>query len=290
MAGKRLTKNDIDSLTSMVLEKGMSDQEIADVLGCNRETVARHRKNKGLIKTGGGVLKPLIKKPDEVTDDYEELGDKTQAEQETHWRTVIRSSNRYPKLKDMFMPHELLEFEDKCIEYYIQMDDLTPTEQDMIELLIILKMRIDQNQKDYRKAQEIQLEYEEQIGTGVLDLDNTEHLQIYEMSISNSQNMIALNKDNKDLIEKVEKIQRAMNQTREQREKSKNVGQDTFFKLVKAMQSKRQRQESGSYTEKMKEATDQALIKMKKPHKFVNGVSEPIYLDGEDFKKDKNNE
>lgn len=267
-------------------KEGYTDQQIADELQCNIKTVERNRKKLDIYKTGSGKLQDNLEDLSKE-EKAQTLADKTFRQQKEYWHNVLVRSHKYDKLKSMYNKYDLKEFEDRWIDAHMSMDDLSPPEEDMIDLMIMYKMRLDDNQKSYTKAKSDLLAIEKEIAGRELDTENTRDLQLREMTIDLTGNIIQINKDTKDLTEKFEKIQRSLNQTREQREKSRNIGQDTFFKLVQGLQQKQQRIESGEYTERMREATAQSIKRFKQPHQFGDGSIEPIYLDGADFVKDQ---
>lgn len=278
----RLGPDEIKIIEEMTLD-GSTDAAIAKRLNRNEQTIARRRKSMGLIKGGRGQLAIDPKTIEKVSINAMSDGDREKIQ---NWLNFFKASKRYTRLKTMFMPGELEYFGEQWAIFHTQMDDITAAEEDMLELMIMYKIRIDQNQKNLREAQIHEDMLRQKLEGRMdqeLDLENDQDRFIFELMMANNRNMHEINKDLKDLVDKYEKIQKALNQTREQRESRQRIGGDTFLSLVREMNDKERRAAAGVYNERMRLATQSQERKLKNVHTFIDGGKEAILLDGADY-------
>tara|TARA_B100000575_G_C22778826_1_gene461852 strand:- start:135 stop:665 length:531 start_codon:yes stop_codon:yes gene_type:complete len=175
----------------------------------------------------------------------------------------------------------------------MQLEDLTHTEENTIEQIIILKLRMDRNQKEYKESAELKAEIlkEAQV-SDIKDLDLTDPDQaaLYEKSYGAGIKMSDLNKEYKDLLDKATKLQETLNVTRKQREERGKVGADTFFALCKVFENKNEREKAGRMAELLKISTDKNMQKLREGVEYMDGEIAPQLLDKETIDKEKKNE
>ena len=165
------------------------------------------------------------------------------------------------------------------------MEDIAVAEEDTLELLITYQLRIDQNRRNYKQAQEKEEYFRTRMNgrDAELDLENENDRFMYEMIMSNNKYLQELDKNLKDLADKHNALLESLNVTRRQREERQKIGGDTFLSLIKAFNDRDRREEIGKYNERMRASTVSQKEKLRKAHTFVDGTIEPILLDGSDF-------
>ncbi len=265
------------------LQDNWTDRRIAEELGRDILTVSKYRKKVGIHKGSKGSLKTEIKDIVKTSINKQNLDDaqKIQAHKNTFKRT-----NRYKALQKQLSETDLEVFVERWGSYSLQFEDMSESEQDILEILISLKLRMEDNRKDYKNAQEYEAELKTKLAGRMdkdLDLENEADRFIYEMMMSNNRAKQELNKDYRETTNKYENYAKMMNATREQRESQQRVGADTFLSLVRMMNDTQRRQEVGIYNERMKLATANKKNQMKKAYKFADGSIEPLLMDGSDY-------
>lgn len=207
-----------------------------------------------------------------------------------YWINLLRGSMRYGRICKMFIPEDLEYFEQQWAVYHMELDDMSAAEEDMLENLVIYKLRIDHNQRSLREGKEIEMSLRKLLSgrqLSELDLDDDSDRALNAAIMQNNDFIASLNKDLKELHSNFSSIQKDLNATRAQRESKKNIGSDTFLSLMKSFNDRDTRKAIGEYNELMKSATAKKLRELKKPHKFMDGGEEPCIIDGADYKKDK---
>jgi hypothetical protein len=206
------------------------------------------------------------------------------------WKGKFYSNPRYKQLAKELTPGALEYFTDQWSRYHLQFTDLKPSEEKLIESLITIELRISDNRKAYKEAQEHEAYLRSALGDNAeaaLDLENEEDRFKYELIQSNKRIVFELNKQLQELNNQAEKYIRALNATREQREMKEKIGEDSFLGLVNRLTELNHRKAAGEYNEKVRLATQKKKDTFKEPHKFVNNEYDRILLDGKDFTKDK---
>lgn len=262
-------------------QPGWSDAKIAEHLGRNIETIVRYRKKKGYSKDTG---KPQIVVPKPL--DKEEKRTINKKDRAFVWKTALLSSSRFASIKDKLTNEDKDYFVDQWCSYHVQFEDMTVSEEDALELLILLKLRLLANQKSLKSCRDYQQELEDQIrklGNPEIDVEIEQQRQLREMTLQLNKNEIELNKEYRELVDKYEKILRAMSATREQREARQTIGGDTFTSLVKQFNDRDKRREIGKYNALMKLASEKKTHEFKQPYEFADKNIEPIILDGKDY-------
>lgn len=279
--GKRLTNLEKETIERLTLE-GLNDGEIAEKVGRSKMSVQAYRNSVGFKRVKKGQIKvdqaAMRKYKKEKTTDAENLKD---------LKDEFKKTSRFMRLSDELIYDDLIFFSDQWCRYNLQMEDMKPAEEDTLEILITYQIRLRHNRKDYKNLQLAEERYQKQLGDVFnieLDLENESHRVIWEAIISNNNAKKELNKEFKDLTDKHDNLLKSLNVTREQREQQQKVGADTFLSLIKKLNDKDEREETGRYNERMRISTDTQIKRLKEDYEFLDGTVEPIYLDGNDFK------
>jgi hypothetical protein len=280
--GKPLTLDQKATLEQMVID-GKTDKEIAVALNSSEITIARYRKKSGLKKIGRGKL---VVEPDKVSRTNINAEARTFEEKEASWRAHFLNSKRYKRLVPNFSDEDMEFFIEQWIRYHIQMNDMEPSEEDTLENLIIINIRINENQKNFREAQAQQQRLKEMLGGNKqreLDLETEKDRWIFDMILATNKVSQEINREIKDLRDSFEKTLKILSATREQREAKNKIGLDTFLSLVRLFNDRDRRKEVGKYNERMKIATESQQHRLKHSHTFTDGTQDAILLDGSDY-------
>lgn len=272
----KITPETKSKIEDMVL-RDLSDEMIAEELGKSPKTIASIRKALGITRQKGQFDTP---KAASMPKDF---SDKVQ-----RWRMNFKTTLRYIQLQDKLIPEDLEYFIDKWALYHAQLEDMEVSEEDQLEMLILLQIRIIGNQKSVKILKENETRLQRELSSGnmqELDLENENDRFIYEMIMSNNNAITTANKEFKELSDRYDKILQTLSATREQREKNQRIGGDTFLSLVRSFRDEEFRIKVGEYNERMRIATENQLRKMKEPHTFKDNEIEPIYMDGKDYIK-----
>jgi len=267
---KKLTKTDHKYIRENYLRK--TDSEIADVLGCTVRTIERSRKKMGLMKRG---VKANLNLDEDNPND---------TDLERYYKNSLMSSVRGKRLRRELGDEDWETLVYEWVAYHMQLDDLTHTEENTIEHIIILKLRMDKNQKDYQSSVLLRDSLMDESGIRDLkdlDLQDPEESAIYEKIYSASVRMIDLNKEYKELLDKITKMSESLNVTRRQREERGKVGAETFFMLCKEFENRSVRQKEGRKAELLRMAAENNEKKMRQSVKYMDGEIAPQLLDTE---------
>lgn len=294
-AEKKIGKgNRLNSLEKRLIEdltlQSYTDEEIAKKIKRSVSTVQKYRKQAGFSKPRKGQI---IVNQAVVVANNKKKDKGTEAERLKEWKDIFKKSTRYVRLVDELIYQDLLYFMDQWASYHLQMEDMKPAEEDTLEILITYQIRIRHNRKDYKSLQIAEERYQKELGDVLnmeLDLEDEKSRFIWEAIISNNNAKKELNKEFKDLTDKHDNLLKSLNVTRQQREEQQKIGADTFLSLIKKLNDKEQREEIGKYNERMRFSTETQIKRLKEPYEFLDGNVEPIYLDGNDFKKNNNKE
>ncbi len=254
---KKLSSADIKFIIDN-LEK-MSMAEISRRLDCSVKTIERYKKK--ILDNDESIFE----------DEFKVETDKDVS----FWIKDLINSARGKRIKGILSKEEWDSFCEDWAGYHIQLEDLNHTEENNIEQIIMLKLRIDKNQSDYSKALQLRDTLMKESGARDikdLDLSNPNEAQVYEKIFAASLRLTDLNKEYKELLEKSTKISESLNITRKQREERGKIGADTFFALCKKFDSKKTKTQEGRMAELMK------LSMHKKTDELRNGV---VFMDGE---------
>lgn len=204
---------------------------------------------------------------------------------------LFKASSRYKRLAKKLSKDDLEWFCEQWSVYSYELEDLNAAEEDMLEVMIMIKIRIDDNMAQQKQIKDREESIRKQLNLGPneeIDIGNETHRALFEMIQSNNRMALELNKDFKELSIQYDKVSRSMNTTREQRESYENIGADSFLTLIKQFNDRDIRKQSGRYNELMKMATKQKTEEFKEPYVFVDFHEQPILLDGQDYKKAEN--
>lgn len=198
---------------------------------------------------------------------------------------AIKSKAVVRKIDKMFTPEDADYFVEQWRRWEKQLIDMTPAEEDMLEKLLILDLRIVHNQKSIKDSQEVVSKLREQLNDRELDVENDLDLQIHQTIMSSNQHEIELNKQCALLMKEYKDIQEKLNATRQQREQNAKVGAETFLELIAKMNTEEFRERVGEQNELMKRAVKKKTEKWQMGHKYVDGMIDLPLLDGAHIKK-----
>jgi hypothetical protein len=268
---RRLTDTDKDFI--LYNYKTMTDKEMSKTLNCSTRTIERHRSSSGLLKKHRKEDRPEASHP------LKNEGDKKE-----FYKQKFILSPRGRKLKEQVSTRDWPNVVSEWCEYHIQLDDITYTEQNTIEQIIIIKLRMDRNQTDYKESSSLRDTLMGDIlvdDIKDLDLTNPDEAMIYEKIYSASIKMSDLNKEYRDMLDKSTKLQETLNVTRKQREEKGRVGADTFFDLCRKFESQKSRDEEGRMAELLRIATEKNSGNLREAIEFLDGEIAPQLLDEE---------
>lgn len=283
----KLTPKDKITIQQFIQE-GRSDPKIAEFFNVSSQTIANFRKSLGIKKTPNGKLIIDENSPSGMVIEAAKRQHIDQHQKRLLFKKHFLTTSRYKKLVTQYTGAQLEEFTEKWIDYHFQLEDMTTAEEDMLELLLLTKIRIDANQMSFLETEKAELEFKNQLDkfeNKELDVENEAQRVLYEMIMSNNRLKQEINKDLKDLTDKYERLQRNLNVSREQREQKQKVGADTFLTIIRQMNDRDKRTQIGRWNELVKISTENQLKKLKEPHRFMDGTEEPIILDGSDYVK-----
>jgi len=272
---KKLSKADIQFIKEN-LDK-LSLAEISRRLNCSVKTIERYKKK---LLDNSLVYQESAVNVDEKNADF--------------WVKELINSARGRRIKGLLTKGEWESFCQDWAGYHTQLEDLNHTEENNIEQIIMLKLRIDKNQYDYSKNLELRdsLMIENNVrDIKDLDLTDPKEAQIYEKVFSAGLRLTDLNKEYKELLEKSTKISESLNITRKQREEKGKIGADTFFALCKKFDSRKTRTQEGRMAELMKISMNKKSSELRNGIQFMDGEVAPQLLDAETIRSmDNSNE
>lgn len=266
-----------------------SDEVIGKHLGRNSQTVEKYRKKRGWFKTNN---KPQINiagssPDDKLLNDELNRHSKVSADKKfLYWIESFKLTPTFRTIKDTMMDSDLEFFIEQWALYHVQLEDMTASEEDTLELLITLRLRLNNNQRALKQLQLQELDFQKEIDrleNSTIDVEHTEQNQLRAMIISNNKLQLELNKEYRELTDRYNDMQKLLNVTREQREQKQQVGGDTFLSLIRQFTDADRRREAGKYNELTKIAARRKLAELKMPHIFLDQTVEPIVMDGIDY-------
>lgn len=282
--GDRLSYAEFEVIKKLTLEK-WTDEDIAKHLRRNIETIRKARSKLGLKKTSSGSLtadsRDLSVKDRKIANKILSEYDKISA-----WVSLLEKSIRYKRLQESLTEEELLFFVESWAKLHIQFEDISYTEEDTMEQLIMFQIRLQDNAKQRKISKEQLARLTKEVGelsTQQLDMENEAQHLLYESINSANRFLADLNKDFRELTLRYEALLKTLNATREQREANQKVGGDTFLSLIKTLNDAHKREEMGRQAELLRLSTEKQMSEMKKPHLFMDGEERPILLDGSDY-------
>lgn len=275
---KRFTVEEQEFIRHHSVDLGWTEEQIAKEMGVSAESI---RGTKAKLK-----LQAKIEGEEVIAGPAKKL---TPEQRRLALKGTFKLSRRYKRMSSQLNKEDIDNFTDMWVDYAMQFDDMKPSEEDIVELIITFKLRLDDNRREYKAVQDQEEVLRQKLGSkgdAELDLENEEDRFLYEMTTSNNRKKQELNKDFKELTTKLNEYFEAMNATREQREAQQTVGGDTFLSLVRQLNDAERRESVGLYNERMKLATESKKKFFKGDHKLLSGEVRPILLDGADYNKD----
>lgn len=267
-----------------------TDKRIAKEIGVHHMTVTRYRKKLGVNKDAGGNVESISEESKIKNSQKLKFAENDDQRRMYFKQSLIRSS-RAKRITQMLDKVDTEYFVDRWVEYHLQFPDMTASEEDNLEKLILIDLRIIYNQKSMKECIKIQNELRESLSSkGKLDPENDKDLQIIHTINSQNGQEQALNVELTKLTKEYKDLQEAMNGTRQQRESSQRVGADTFFDLVRRFNQEEVRKEVGRYNELIRLSRDKKTKQLMEPHKYVDGTYDLPILDGAEIKKLKEEE
>lgn len=271
-----VTESEISQIRMWILS-GKTDKWIANTHKRNLKTIRAIRAKLGIKKSGKGTVKNLK--------DISGNTMHTTADKQNYWRYQLVNSTRYLKLQTRLGETDLQYFVEMWSSYHVDVREMNTAEEDMLEVMICTKLRMDENDRAFKECKEREMELRAQLDAlgGELDMETETQRWLYEQTISLNKVAQEINKDYKELGIRYNESQRALNLSREQRENKKQIGADTFLTLIVQLTEAERRDEVGKFTERLKMSAEKRKREMKRPHTFMDGTQEPMLLDGADF-------
>lgn len=271
-------------IQSHVYDPEWTDERFGKELNVDPHTVAVYRRKEGYKRKSGEVSVNIvdIKIKIKNTQNYDEKKNLLKIE--------FMHSPRFSRLKEIFDSHDLILVIDKWIDYKIQLPDMTTSEEDVLEKMLILDLRIMYNQKSMRTCQQNQDSIRaKQSSKPELDPDNEQDLMLMQLITSKNGEEIEINKQYSLLLKEYNSLQESLNATRRQREDKLKIGADTFFDLIKSLNQKDVREQIGKINEYQKRAMSKKMSDLKKPHQYLDNVVDVPILDGESVRNKAEN-
>lgn len=203
-------------------------------------------------------------------------------------RQELRNSMSWKQLKDEFMDDELKYFEERYILMMSQFkDDVLPTEETQVFLLIKFEILMSRNLKERRRARDdierlirVQKEHLRQFENKIENMDDNAKqfmLNIETQLQSAKAAEQARTTEYVKLEEKHQALMKDLKATRDQRISKIESSKQSFLGLIKALQENDIREAEGRQMELMKMATEKEYRRLGHPHKFAdNNEDQPI--------------
>ena len=293
MPNKSITDDEKSFIQNKSLE-GWTDDKLAKALNRNIKSIRKIRKDLGIVKGRGGTLK--IDK-NSVAPKHDKTSNISDFDKLKIWESDLKSSARYRRLLETLNESEMLFFIEQWTTHHLQFENMTVSEENMLEQMIMLQIRIHDNHKMRKDIKQYEEEFRRRIqekSSEALDLEDEDERLLHEMIMSNNTQLQNLNKELKDLTDKLTTFQKALNATREQREAKETIGADTVISLIRKFNKEEERQKAGRLNELMKKAMERKLDEFKEPYHYADNVIEPVIMMGSDYveeaKKEKEKE
>jgi hypothetical protein len=207
---------------------------------------------------------------------------------ETEIRNEFRNTIEYQELRDQFLEAELKYFEAKYSKLKTQFkNDVTPSEETQIFLLIKLEILMNRNLKQRQRAL-VDVERLQKDIQRIYD-DNGEDTNSYDDKVrdrlENLENQLQSARQAEGdktgeymkLSEKHAALMNALKGTREQRITKIENSKQTYLDLIKMLQDEDLRKEEGEDMELMKLAVSHAREKLSQSHKYVDDtIDQPL--------------
>lgn len=263
---KKLSTSDLQFIRDNLDKLSMA--EMSRRLHCSTKTIDRYKKK--LSDPSSTIVEGKV----EIKEDRDF----------SFWTSDLMNSVRGRRIKSILTKDEWMAFCEDWVGYHLQLDDLNHTEENNIEQIIMLKIRIDKNQSDYSKNVNMRDDLmKESAVRDLKDLDLTDPRQAstYEKVFAASLRLTDLNKEYKELLEKSTKISESLNITRKQREEKGKIGADTFFALCKKFDSKKTKGQEGRMADLMRISMNRKTEELRNGVNFMDGEIAPQLLDSD---------
>lgn len=276
---RRINAKDKEFIISHLDLPDWPDEKISEHLGLKPVSVKNMRE-----KLGGTVKKKLDLGTIEKI--KERLKSVTSEEERRFlYRQEFVISPRSKRLGMMFSADDYQIVVEKWSDYKAQLSDMTASEEDILEKMIILDIRIINNQKSMRQCQMAQEVLRKQMNKkGELDPEDDKDLQILQTIDAQNSQELELNKQYQMLLREYHVLHESLNATRKQREERHKIGAETFFDLVKKLSEKDVRDKVGRVTDLQKRSMKKKLEDLSKPHKYSDNTFDAPILDGDNIK------
>ena len=265
------------TLLRQLVGEGKNDIDIAHALNISLAQVEKLRRKHGLLNEGEYAVAVDLQVA-ETKKVEAAIAQKLSAIE------LFKTTKRYESLAKRLPPEELGLFLEVWATYAAQFEHPTATEEDSIELMIITKMKMDFNDREYMSLQKQTNSLEKQLdGFGEEpDYQDDEVRAVFQQleTVRKLRNEVL--KQSHELADKFSAYQKALNATREQREKTKGISGDTFLSLVKQFTDKDKRAQIGRQAALVRLSTENKIEKFNRPHTYMNGEVNPIIMDGAD--------
>lgn len=265
---KRLNDAQIDFIR--VNRGKLTQEEIAKQIGCSTESIRKYyrkfdKENSDTVAARDKQAKAVL--GDHVTDVPK------------FFRDELLNSERGKTLRKTLIDEHWEFFVEQWVNYCLQLPNLTHSEMNTIEQLIMLKIAIVTNRETHKQNLESKKAFLLNLDISKLDVDDEDDQAKIIMAQQFDTTIIDLNRDYKDLLERYVQIDKSMNMTREQREKSGKIGGDTFFSLVKKFEDKLTQRKEGRMAEIFKIAKEKKNDDLRKNIQYMDGDIKPQLLD-----------
>jgi hypothetical protein len=263
--GRRLNTADLDYIRLYAATK--TDKQLAEEIGCSVRTIENQRKKLGLSKKDGVLKVEPVELPEN--------------EDDQSWEFIVakfKRSSRGRKLRTMLSQDDFDVFVEEWASYNMQFEDLTHTELSTVEHMILLKLRILQNQKEVAKT----LEQKSKLSGFDLtsfDMDDEEQTQKFHKLQALDSHLNDLNKEYRELLDKANQLFKSLSGTREQREKKGNITRETFFTLCDEFSKKKTREKEGRFAELLRLSMEKNSDRLREAIEFADGTISPQLLD-----------
>lgn len=247
---------------------GVSDESMGRDLERHKLTIASYRKTLKLKNPTAGIKQ---KNDEEFKNQLSTAG--SQDEKRALFRNQLLSSYRMARIRLVLNEADLQYLVDRWVEYHLQFKDMTPTEEDLIEKMIILDIRLNHNAKFLRDlhattdALKLRIPMSDE-----MDPEDPQQMMILQTIQTYNGQEVELNKQYQLLLKEYQAIQQSLNATREQREASQKIGAVTFLDIVRKMNDDETKMKMGRTTELTKIAADRKRKSLSQPHKFIDGT------------------
>lgn len=283
MSSRKLTQAEKNYIRENALSK--TDAEIAEILKISEKFVARERLKFGLRKTKFLKRKvaekkisteqiALASKPFEMMED---------AEREKYSELRLTDSPEWAIVQQGLSIDEQRQFINSWVKYFGQFKgEVTATEETQIIQLIqyeIMMARSLINKREFLKVIEKNvrmIEAERRIPEHGQDIAKIMELEARNMELRSLQ--INSSKEYMDLQAKHRQILTDLKGTRDQRIKEIEERNQSFFALVKYVQSRENQQREGRFMELAKKAMNKEAERFGEFHEFLDGTPDKIFL------------